>query len=136
MSQVVNERTGVHSNWTRPPPRGATPRLIIFNEVSSIPNFFNNGIVTVRKTSTEESKRLHVTPESVMLIGFFEKGARQASASKKYPIPLSAWHSCSSRRPPIIVPGLYFRVVPVSLISIFDPLESVSIKRKKFASNS
>mmetsp|Transcript_16193 Transcript_16193/g.44282 ORF Transcript_16193/g.44282 Transcript_16193/m.44282 type:complete len:202 (+) Transcript_16193:1037-1642(+) len=125
-------------SMTSPPPIGLAPLLKTFSSspLSSTPSRFNKGRVTVRMTSMLGSKWSLVMPFSVMDKGFLPKSAKVMRGSRNHPTLRDRPQSWNRPGPPTMTPGLYFRDVPVSLISTTHPFVSFSIKRKKEASKS
>ena len=119
-----------------PPAPGETPRFaIVIVSPSSTPKFlFSIGSVTVRNVSTLVSASSFVIPVRVKSSGFFANKQRHNTTSKKYPIPLELPQSCDIRRPPVTSPGLYFTLVPDSLITTSIPFVSLSTRRSSEAS--
>ena len=127
-------RTGGTSNRTSPPPSGIAPRISTCSAAPSMPKWRSSGKLTVRSTSTLTSSGPFVMPLILMLSCFFANGASISSGCTKYPMAREVPQSCMMPSPPIIRPGLYFIAVPVSPMTISQPLTTFSRSRRKFAS--
>mmetsp|Transcript_49320 Transcript_49320/g.127212 ORF Transcript_49320/g.127212 Transcript_49320/m.127212 type:complete len:200 (-) Transcript_49320:2-601(-) len=129
-------RIGQLKSTSPPPPGGAPRRKILKVSCSLMPNLASIGSVAVRKVSQDGSGPPFVTPFSRTLMGCFASGASKRRPSRKYTKPRLDGQVWTSPSPPMIWPGLYRSVVPVSSMWMSEPSQILSSSLTKEASKS